>query len=66
MQKDTKLGSITDSRGVVMVVVYQYRDGSIDAGDIGTGRNMEDLERLLPKGFAFRPCKDVLKEHSQS
>ena len=66
MQKDTKVGSITDSHGIVMAVVYQHRDGSIDAGDIGTSRNMDDLQDLLPKGFAFRPCKDALRAYSQS
>jgi hypothetical protein len=66
MQKDTKVGSITDSRGVVVAMVYQQRDGSIDAGDIGASRNMDDLQRFLPNGFAFRPRKDVLKRHLQS
>jgi hypothetical protein len=66
MQKDTKIGSITDSRGIVMAVVYQHRDGSIDAGDIGASRNMDDLQRFLPNGFAFHPCKDLLQRHSQS
>jgi hypothetical protein len=66
MQKDTKIGLITDSRGIVMAVVYQHRDGSIDAGDIGASSNMDDLQRFLPNGFAFRPCKVVLPRHSQS
>jgi hypothetical protein len=66
MQKNTKIGSITDSHGIVMAVVYQHRDGLIDAGDIGETRDMDDLKEFLPNGFAFRPCKDVLKQHSQS
>jgi len=66
MQKDTKIGSITDSRGIVMAMVYQHRDGSIDACDIGASRNMDDLQCFLPNGFAFCPCKDLLKRHAQS
>lgn len=65
MQKNTKIGSITDSRGIVMAVVYQDRDGSIDAGDIGASRDIDNLQRLLPSGFAFRPCKDVPQRHPQ-
>ena len=61
MQKNIKIGSIIDSRGVVMVVVYQHRDGSIDAGDIGASRDIDDLQRVLPNGFAFRPVKDGLQ-----
>jgi len=66
MRQDTKVGSITDSHGIVMAVVYQHRDGSIDAGDIGNGRDMDDLQRLLPNGFTFRPCKDALRGQSHN
>lgn len=57
MQKNTKIGSITDSCGIVIALVYQHRDGGIDAGEIGETRDMNDLQGLLPKGFAFRPWK---------
>lgn len=60
MQKNTKIGSITDSCGIVIALVYQHLDGVIDAGDIGETRDMNDLQRLLPKGFAFRPRKNDL------
>lgn len=65
MQKNTKIGSITDSHGIVMVVVYRHRDGSIDAGDIGASRDIDDLQRLLPNGFAFRPVRGVLQRHPE-
>jgi len=57
MQRNTKIGSITDSRGIVIALVYQHRDGVIDAGEIGETRDMNELQRFLPNGFAFRPCK---------
>jgi hypothetical protein len=66
MQKHKKVGAITNSHGIVMAVVYQNHDGSLHAGEIGDGRDIQDLQSLLPKGFAFRPCKDALERQSQS
>lgn len=57
--KVVKIGSINDPNGIVMDMVYQHPDGSVDAGDIGSGRNIDDLQQSLRLGFSFRPCKSA-------